>query len=79
MTIEEYKELVLQMLKMVSDCDEAKRIVRNSMQLLDKSDLPRYLAGLKEGLQQLSPAAFQYLHWCNIQCAILYLEKTIQK
>lgn len=80
MTIEEYKAFIVQKLGMAGDCEEAGQIINSSIELLKEKQLPAkvksdYLAKLKEGLKELSPAGFDYIHWCNIQCAILYLRK----
>ena len=80
MTIEEYKELIIQNLGMAGDCKETEQAINRSIQLLKEKHLSAkikatYLVSLKEELKKLSPASFDYLHWCNIQCAILYLRK----
>jgi hypothetical protein len=84
MTIEEYKEFIVQKLGTAGDCEETEQIIRRSIQLLKERHLPArvqadYLFILKEGLKDLSPAGFDYVHWCNIQCAILYLRKLTDK
>jgi uncharacterized protein YdiU (UPF0061 family) len=84
MTIEEYKKLIIQKLGMAADSEETQQIINTSIQLLKENHLPvkvkaDYLVRLKEGLKQLSPAGFDYIHWCNIQCAILYLKKLTTK
>jgi len=81
MTIEEYKEFIVQKLAMASDCGQAEQIIGSSIQLLKEEHLPAkvkadYLVRLKNGLKDFSPTGFDYVHWCNIQCAILYLKKT---
>jgi hypothetical protein len=80
MTIEEYKEFIVQKLGTASDCEETEQIISRSIRLLKERHLPAnvkadYLAMLKDGLEHLSPSGFDYIHWCNIQCAILYLKK----
>ncbi|WP_276503960.1 hypothetical protein [Terrimonas pollutisoli] len=84
MTIEEYKTFIVQKLGMAGDCEETEQIINRSIELLKEKHLPAkvksdYLAKLKEGLKELSPASFDYIHWCNIQCAILYLRKLAKK
>lgn len=84
MTIEEYNEFIVKKLGMAGDCEETVQIINRSIQLLKEKHLPAkvksvYLASLKEGLKELSPASFDYIHWCNIQCAILYLRKLATK
>lgn len=84
MTIEEYKEFIVQKLGMASDCEETEQIISRSIQLLKEKHLPAkvksdYMVRLKDGLKQLSPSGFDYIHWCNIQCAILYLKKLTKK
>ena len=84
MTIEEYKEFIVQKLGMAGDCEETEQIIIKSVQLLKEKHLPAkvkadYLVRLKDGLKQLSPSGFDYIHWCNIQCAILYLKKLTKK
>ena len=84
MTIEEYKEFNVQKLGMASDCEETEQVIRRSIQLLKEKHLPAkvkadYLVRLKDGLKDLSPAGFDYIHWCNIQCTILYLRKLTNK
>ncbi len=84
MTIEEYKEFIVNKLGMADDCEETEQIINRSMQLLKEKQLPAsvkadYLVKLKEGLKNLSPSGFDNIHWCNIQCAILYLRKLTKK
>ena len=84
MTIEEYKGFIVQKLAMASDCEQTEQIISSSIQLLKEKCLPAkvkadYLVRLKEGLKNLSPTGFDYVHWCNIQCAILYLKKLTNK
>lgn len=84
MTIEEYKEFIVQKLAKANDCEETEQVIRRSMQLLKEKHLPPkvkadYLVWLKERLKDLSPSGFDYIHWCNIQCAILYLRKLTNK
>lgn len=84
MTIEEYKEFIVQKLGVANDCEETEQIIRRSIQLLKEKHLPAkikadYLVRLKDGLKDLLPAGFNYIHWCNIQCAILYLRKLTNK
>jgi hypothetical protein len=84
MTIEEYKEFIVKKLGMANDCDETEQIIKRSLQLLKEKHIPAkvkadYLVRLKDGLKQLSPSGFDYIHWCNIQCAILYLKKLTKK
>jgi hypothetical protein len=80
MTTEEYKEFIVQKLGTAKDCEETEQIINRSIQLLKEKHIPAgikadYLVRLKNGLKQLSPSGFDYIHWCNIQCAILYLRK----
>ena len=84
MTTEEYKEFIVQKLRKVSDCEETEQIINRSIQLLREKHIPAkikadYLVRLKDGLKQLSSTGFDYIHWCNIQCAILYLRKLTNK
>jgi uncharacterized protein YdiU (UPF0061 family) len=84
MTIEEYKEFIVQKLGTASDCEETEQIISRFFQLLREKHIPAkvkadYLVRLKDGLKQLSSTGFDYIHWCNIQCAILYLRKLTNK
>ncbi|WP_276501704.1 hypothetical protein [Terrimonas pollutisoli] len=84
MTIEEYKEFVVQKLGTAGDCEETEQIIDRSIQILKEKHLPAkvkadYLVKLKQGLKDLSPGNFDYTHWCNIQCAIVYLRKLTNK
>ena len=80
MTIEEYIEFIVRKLGMAHDCEETERIISRSIELLKERHIASrvkadYLIRLKEGLKRLTPGGFDYVHWCNIQCAILYLKK----
>lgn len=80
MTIEEYKEFIVQKLGMAGYCEKTEQIINRSIELLKEKHIPArvkadYLSRLKDGLKQLSSSGFDYIHWCNIQCAILYLKK----
>ena len=82
--MEEYKEFVVQKLGTAGDCEETEQIINRSIQLLKEKHLPAkvkadYLVKLKQGLKDLSPDSFDYTHWCNIQCAIVYLRKLTSK
>lgn len=84
MSIEEYKDFIVNKLGTVNDCEEAEQIIGRSIELMKEKHLPAkvkadYLVELKERLKQLSPSGFDYVHWCNIQCAILYLRKLTNK
>ena len=84
MTIEEYTEFIVQKLAMATDCEQTEQIISRSIQLLKEKHLPAkikddYLVTLKDGLKDLSSTNFDYVHWCNIQCAILYLKKLTGK
>ena len=84
MTIDEYMELIIQKLGMAGDCEETEQAINRSIQLLKEKHIPvkikaEYLVRLKDGLKDLSPSGFDYVHWCNIQCAILYLRKLTNK
>ena len=84
MTIEEYKEFIVQKLATANDCGETEQIINWSIQFLKEKHMPvrvktDYLVRLKDGLKLLSPSGFDYIHWCNIQCAILYLRKLTNK
>jgi len=84
MTIEEFKEFIVKKLGIAGDCEETEQIINRSIQLLKEKHLSakvkaEYLVRLKQELMALSPSGFDYLHWCNIQCAILYLRKLIKK
>ena len=68
MTIKEYKEFIVQKLGTAGDCEETEQIIRRSIQLLKERHLPAkvqadYLFRLKEGLKDLSPSGFDYIHW----------------
>lgn len=80
MTIEAYKEFIVQKLEKANDCEETEQIINRSIEILKEKHIPAkvktdYLVWLKDELKQLSPSGFDYIHWCNIQCAILYLKK----
>lgn len=84
MTTEEYKEFIVRKLGTANDCEETEQIINMSVQFLREKHMPAgvkadYLVRLKDGLKQLSPSGFDYIHWCNIQCAILYLRKLTTK
>jgi len=84
MTTEEYKEFIVKKLGTANDCEETEQIINRSIQLLREKHIPAkikadYLVRLKDGLKQLSSTGFDYIHWCNIQCAILYLRKLTNK
>ena len=84
MTTEEYKEFIVRKLGTANDCEETEQIINRSIQFLKEKHIPAkvkadYLARLKDGLEQLSSTGFDYIHWCNIQCAILYLRKLTNK
>lgn len=84
MTTEEYKEFIVQKLGTAKDCEETEQIINRSIQLLKEKHISAgikadYLIRLKEGLKQLPPSGFDYIHWCNIQCAILHLRKLTNK
>jgi hypothetical protein len=84
MTTEEYKEFIVQKLGTAKDCEETEQIINRSIQILKEKYISAeikadYLIRLKDGLKQLSPSGFDYIHWCNIQCAILYLRKLTNK
>ena len=84
MTTEEYKEFIVKKLGTANDCEETEQIINRSIQLLRERHIPAkikadYLVRLKDGLKQLSSTGFDYIHWCNIQCAILYLRKLTNK
>jgi hypothetical protein len=84
MTIEEFKEFIVKKLGMAGDCEETEQIINRSLKLLKEKHLSAtvkadYLFRLKKELMALSSSKFDYLHWCNIQCAILYLRKLTKK
>ena len=84
MTTEEYKEFIVKKLGTANDCEETEQIINRSIQLLREKHIPAkikadYLVRLKDGLKQLSSTGFDYIHWCNIQCAILHLGKLSNK
>lgn len=84
MTLEEYKMYIVRKLGSAGDCEETELIIHRSIDLLRERHLPArviadYLVSLKEGLKLLSPSGFDYVHWCNIQCAIMCLRKMIKK
>ncbi|HZI53640.1 MAG TPA: hypothetical protein VFD56_08055 [Chitinophagaceae bacterium] len=80
MTIEEYKEAIIKKLGTANDCEEVEQLINRSIEKMKEKHLPAhivadYLYKLKTGLKSLSPSGFDYIHWCNIQCAILSLKK----
>lgn len=82
MVIEEFKELIVKTLGAAGDCAETEQIINRSLQLLKAKHLSAkadYRVRLIEELKALSPSGFDYIHWCNIQCAILYLRKLTKK
>ena len=84
MTTEEYKKFIVHKLGAANDCEETEQIINRSIQFLKEKHIPAkvkadYLVRLKDGLKQLSSTGFDYIHWYNIQCAILYLRKLTNK
>jgi len=84
MTAEKYKDLIVQKLGMANDCEESKQIIIGYKQFLKEKHISTrekedFLVGLKDNLKNLSAPRFDYTHWCNIQCAILYLRKLTNK
>ena len=84
MSIEEYKEAIVKKLGMANDCEEVEQILSRSIEKMKEKHLhvsviADYLRKLKDGLKVLSPSGFDYIHWCNIRCAIMYLKKLTNK
>lgn len=84
MTIEEFKTFIITKLATAGDCEETEQVINRSIEILKEKHIPAgvkadYLVMLKEDLKQLSPSGFDYIHWCNIQCAIQYLKKLTNK
>lgn len=80
MTIEEYKRHIIIKIGMANDCEETEKLMEESINLLKRKNLPQnvireYLMRLKMSLIKMQPSDYDYTHWCNIQCAILYLRK----
>ena len=78
--MENHKAHIIQRLGIAGDCEETKQIINRALQR-QKEDYSHsrtdveYLLKLKNELKDLSASGFDYIHWCNIQCAILYLRK----
>jgi hypothetical protein len=84
MMIEEYKETIVVKLGLANDCDEVKQVLSRSIESMREKKLPAAVINdrldkLKERLKALSPASYDYIHWCNIRCAILYLKGLVNK
>lgn len=84
MTIDEFKDAIINKLGTANDCEEAEQVINRSIEIMKEKHLKEYvitdyLQKLKTGLKELSPSGFDYIHWCNIQCVILYLRKITMK
>ena len=84
MTIAEYKEAILHHLEKANDCEEVEQIINRSLEKMKEKNLHPYLINgylhkLKDSLEELSAGNFDYVHWCNIRCAILYLKRLVHK
>jgi hypothetical protein len=82
--IEEYKEMIVAKLGSANDCEEVKQVLNGYLDNMSEKNLQAgviadCLVNLKEELKALSPSAYDYLHWCNIRCAILHLKGLINK
>lgn len=80
MNMEERTNTIIKKLAMAGDCLEVEQIVSRSIEDIRKEQLDRdviaeYTIRLKDDLKKLRPDQFDYLYWCNIRCAILYLKK----
>ncbi|HTE33095.1 MAG TPA: hypothetical protein VK666_22080, partial [Chryseolinea sp.] len=77
--MEDRKAYIIQKLGIAGDCEETKQVINRAIQRHKeeyshaRTDV-EYLLKLKNELKGLSSARFDYIHWCNIQCAILYLK-----
>jgi hypothetical protein len=82
--INEYKEMIVAKLGSANDCEEVKQILDRYLDNMRKKNrqagvVAECVVNLKEELKALSPSAYDYLHWCNIRCAILHLKGLIYK
>ncbi len=82
--IEEYKETIVVKLGWANDCEEVKRVISSLIDSMRENKLPAAVINdcldkLRERLKALSPASYDYIHWCNIRCAILYLKGLVNK
>jgi len=73
------KKLSVKKPGMANDCGEVEQIISGSIERMKEKHLHAsiitdYLHKLKDGLQALSSSGFDYIHWCNIRCTILYLK-----
>lgn len=82
--IEENKEMIVAKLGSANDSEEVKQILNRYIDNMSEKNLQAAviadcLVYLKEELKALSPSAYDYLHWCNIRCAILHLKGLINR
>jgi hypothetical protein len=69
MTIVEYKEFIVQKLKIARDCAETEQIINRSIKLFKEENMPpgskaEYLLRLKDGLKQKTEVVFDYFFCC---------------
>jgi hypothetical protein len=77
--VEVNKQAILHNLKTANNCEEVKHFISRSIEILrdkdtDQSHINGYLLKLRDSLERLSSKGFDYVHWCNIRCAILFLK-----
>ena len=80
MTLEEYKDEMLNLLKEAKDCEDVEKIIGRSVwvlrvEKLDDQVIRHYFKKLRSGLESLSKNDFDPIHWCNIRCAVGLLRK----
>lgn len=80
MKIEEYIDAILHHLEKADDCEEVEQIIGRSIERMwdrhfDAHLIDNYAHKLYEGLKKLTPTDFDSIHWCNIRCAVMYLNK----
>ena len=83
MTIEEYKEAIFHHLEKANDCEEVVQIINRSIERMKERNIDTlmildYLHKLYNALKQVAPTDFDPVHWCNIRCAVMYLNKITQ-
>jgi hypothetical protein len=81
---EKFKEMIVAKLGSANDCEEVKQVLNSYLDNMSEKNLQAGVIGgclinLKVELKTLSPSAYDYLHWCNIRCAILHLKGLIDK
>jgi hypothetical protein len=82
--MKEYKEAMIIKLGKVNNSEEVEQLISRSIERMREKKITAdvitdYLDKLKDALKALSPSGFDYLHWCNIRCAILHLKKRTNK